>query len=119
MHSHISLGNPVFSSAPETSARGGGLRHFLSAVMRRWQRRKMIATFDAMDDHILRDIGLRREDIVRVVDSFDEMRRPVAALPVSGGIISGIEANIQRPLAASTPPATAGIDAAGDTRKAA
>lgn len=72
---------PVASGMQDHAMRGGGLRGLLRAVTRHWQRRKMIATFEAMDDWVLDDIGLRREDIVRVVDSFDEMRRPKRALP--------------------------------------
>ncbi len=87
MHPDISPSSPLFAGTTGISKRGagrGGLRWFLSAAMRNWQRRKMIATFNAMDDRILSDIGLRREDIVRTVDSFHEMRRTAQA-PVASG----------------------------------
>ncbi len=114
MYSDTSPRNPLFSATPGTYTRGSGLRRLLGAVMRNWQRRKMIATFDAMDDWMLSDIGLRREDIVRVVNSFDEMHAPVPTpvLPVSGVVHSGVGANIQRQPSGDTP-------ASDDTRKAA
>ncbi len=78
MYPDISPRNPLW---PATSGiPGNGVRRLLGAAMRNWQRRKMIATFDAMDDWVLSDIGLRREDIVRTVDSFDQMRTPALAL---------------------------------------
>ena len=48
-------------------AENGLIRRWLGAAFRHWQRRKMIATLEAMDDRILRDIGLIRGDIPRVV----------------------------------------------------
>ncbi len=74
MHPDISPRTPLFPVTPAMMPRFSGLRRLMSAVMRTWQRRKMIATFEAMDDWMLKDIGLRREDIVRTVNSFDEMR---------------------------------------------
>lgn len=73
MYPDISPRTPLYPSASATRPRG--LRRLTSALMRRWQRRKMIATFEAMDDWMLKDIGLRREDIVRTVNGFDEMRQ--------------------------------------------
>ncbi|WP_162497431.1 DUF1127 domain-containing protein [Roseovarius dicentrarchi] len=74
MHSDISSRSPLFPAASGMAPRSNPLTRLLSAAMRTWQRRKMIATFDAMDDWMLNDIGLRREDIVRTVYGFDEMR---------------------------------------------
>ncbi len=74
MHPDISPRKPLFPVTPAMMPRVSGLRRLMSAVMRTWQRRKMIATFEAMDDWMLKDIGLRREDIVRTVNSFEEMR---------------------------------------------
>lgn len=82
MYPDISPRSPLFPGASDMVPRGSGLRRLLRAVMRNWQRRKMIATFEAMDDWMLSDIGLRREDIVRTVNSFDEMHSK--ARPVSG-----------------------------------
>ncbi|WP_308442454.1 DUF1127 domain-containing protein [Aliiroseovarius zhejiangensis] len=42
------------------------------AVIRQWKRRKMTAALQALDDWTLDDIGLRRSDIKRVVDAFDD-----------------------------------------------
>ena len=59
------------------------LRWWHSAVQN-WQRRKMIAALAALDDHILRDIGIPRGEIERVVDGFDARElqmQPVAPEP--------------------------------------
>ncbi len=74
MHPDISPRTHLFPVTPAMMPRRSGLRRLMSAVARTWQRRKMIATFEAMDDWMLKDIGLRREDIVRTVNNFDEMR---------------------------------------------
>lgn len=47
------------------------LRWWQSAF-RRWQRRKMIAALDALDDNTLRNIGFHRSEIEQVVDGLDE-----------------------------------------------
>ncbi|GKY89871.1 DUF1127 domain-containing protein [Sinisalibacter aestuarii] len=63
------------------SKSGEALRRWLRAAFRRWERRKMIAALEAMDDRLLRDIGIYRNDIPRLVDGFDdrELRmRPLA-----------------------------------------
>ena len=60
---------------------GEALRRWLRSAFRRWERRKMIAALEAMDDRLLRDIGIYRNDIARLVDGFDdrELRmRPLA-----------------------------------------
>lgn len=46
-----------------------------------WQRRKMIAALGALNDHLLRDMGIPREEIERVVDGFNarELRIPPIA----------------------------------------
>lgn len=100
MHPDISPSTPLFPAASGISKRGGrgGLRWFLTAAMRNWQRRKMIATFNAMDDHILSDIGLCRGDIERTVDSFDEMRTFASApdLPRAANDPDAIVRNIRK-----------------------
>ncbi|MFZ1479527.1 MAG: DUF1127 domain-containing protein [Paracoccaceae bacterium] len=50
----------------------GHLRRFFGGIVRHWQRRRMIRALQAMDDRLLRDIGLARGDIEAVVDSFDD-----------------------------------------------
>lgn len=42
-----------------------------NSVIQTWQRRKMIAALGALDDHILKDIGIPRGEIERVVDGFN------------------------------------------------
>ncbi|WP_299822101.1 DUF1127 domain-containing protein [uncultured Jannaschia sp.] len=46
----------------------GPLRRWLRRVGRQWMRRRMIAEFQALDDRILRDIGIARGDIRSIVD---------------------------------------------------
>ena len=40
---------------------------FLRRSFRRWYRRKAIAELSRLNDHLLRDIGISRNDIPRVV----------------------------------------------------
>jgi uncharacterized protein YjiS (DUF1127 family) len=58
--------------APHSPAREPLLRRWLAAAATNWRRRKAIAALQALDDRILRDIGIHRGDIWRVVDGFDE-----------------------------------------------
>lgn len=55
-------------------------------AVQNWQRRKMIAALEALDDRILLDIGIDRSEINRVVDGFSdaELRMaPIAPDPKS------------------------------------
>ncbi len=60
------------AARPRPPRRAGPVRRWLAAAMLRWQRGKMIATLDAMDDRILRDIGIDRADIPRIVDDLSD-----------------------------------------------
>lgn len=55
-------------------------RKFQTAV-RNWKRRKMIAALQALNDRTLRDIGIDRSEIARVVDGFDD--RELAMEPMA------------------------------------
>lgn len=66
-----SAGTPLYKSNHLFS------RWFRSAV-RAWQRRKMIAALSALDDRTLRDIGMHRGEIERVVDLFEERELQMA-----------------------------------------
>lgn len=59
---------------------GGWFRRWLGAAALHWQRRKMIAAFEAMDERLLRDIGIYRGDIPRVVDGFSDRELRMAPL---------------------------------------
>ena len=78
MHPYLSHLNYVSPFRPNVhtyrkrAKAGGVLRQWLLAANRHWQRRKMIAVLEAMDDSILKDIGICRGDIPRVVDGFDD-----------------------------------------------
>ena len=61
------------------------LRWWKSAVQN-WQRRKMIAALEALDDRTLMDIGVHRGGIKRVVEGFNEAElrmAPIAPEPTS------------------------------------
>ena len=61
------------------------LRWWKSAVQN-WQRRKMIAALEALDDRTLLDIGVHRGEIRRVVEGFNEAElrmAPIAPEPTS------------------------------------
>ncbi len=73
---------------PADQSRESVFSRWAATAMRRWKRRKMVAALNAMDDRLLSDIGLRRAEIRRVVDAFDDRElgmAPVASTqPVSG-----------------------------------
>lgn len=48
----------------------GGL---IAAIARSYRRRRAIGHLSELDDHLLRDIGIERNDIRRVVDSVDAL----------------------------------------------
>ncbi len=87
MHPYLSYKEFLSQSEPSGRAyrrpanAGGALNRWMSAAARRWRRRKMIAALSAMDDRILKDIGIYRGDIARVVDGFDD--RELAMVPVA------------------------------------
>ncbi len=49
-------------------AKGSPLRRLIKG----WKRRKMMASLESMEDRLLRDIGIQRTDIKRLVYGFDE-----------------------------------------------
>lgn len=59
---------------------GCPVRHMVGAMVRTWQRRIMIALLEAMDDWLLRDIGIDRADILDVVNGFDDRELLMAPL---------------------------------------
>ncbi|WP_432256384.1 DUF1127 domain-containing protein [Limimaricola sp. AA108-03] len=59
----------------------GGIRRWIAAAMRGWQRRKMTAALEAMDDRLMRDIGIYRGDIKNVVYGLDD--RELRMTPVA------------------------------------
>jgi len=85
MHPYLFNPNILFLrplSSPKSAKRPGALRQLAKAAFRNWERRKMIATLHRMDDHLLRDIGIDRSDIPRVVEGFSTRElgmRPVSA----------------------------------------
>ena len=68
------------TARPRPPRPAGPVRRWLAAALRRWQRRKMIAALGAMDDRMLRDIGIDRADIPRVVEGFSDRELRMAPL---------------------------------------
>lgn len=85
--------NALFMSKVRASAKDGIVRRWARAVTKNWKRRRMIAALHAMDDRLLRDIGIYRNDIERVVDGFDERElRMVPIAPPSAATIDNHDA---------------------------
>lgn len=60
---------------------GGAFHNWIRSGYRRWQRRKMVAALEALDDRTLRDIGIHRGEIYDLVSRFDDddlRRKPLA-----------------------------------------
>ena len=74
-------------SAPPGTARRRARRSILEPYARRRRRRIAIAQLKALDDRLLADIGVQRNDIERTVDAMLARRNdtvsPPAALAVS------------------------------------
>lgn len=88
MHPYLTHQNYLSPSMPYARAHrkcaemgGGLLRRWLRAVVRNWKRRKMIAALQALDDRLLKDIGIYRTDIPRIVAGFDD--RELGMVPVA------------------------------------
>lgn len=86
MHPHVFKSNnhhfPPPRAASPRNRKPGAFRHWLQTAFHRWQRGKMIETLRGMDDRLLRDIGIDRSDIPRVVDGLTDCElsmRPVSS----------------------------------------
>jgi uncharacterized protein YjiS (DUF1127 family) len=74
---------PHMPHARHATPRGGILRRVLARLVRDWQRRRMIHALDALDDRILRDIGIERGRIAEVVEGFDDRELRMAPVATS------------------------------------
>lgn len=85
MHPHVFKSNTPHFPPPRTASqrdsKPGAFRRWLRSTFLQWQRRKMIETLRGMDDRLLRDIGIDRSDIPRVVDCLTD--RELSMRPVS------------------------------------
>ncbi|MGR3550666.1 DUF1127 domain-containing protein [Pseudooceanicola sp.] len=86
MHPYMLNRNAPFlsqSNAPPLPAiaRRGLLRRIFGSIVHNWKRHRMIAALEAMDDHLLRDIGIHRSEILHVVDGLTA--RELSMPPVS------------------------------------
>ena len=52
----------------------GGL---IGAIVRRYRRRRAVVHLSELNDHLLRDIGIKRSDIRHVVDGAGRPEKPV------------------------------------------
>lgn len=68
------------AASPLSAQKPKGFLHWWQKGFRGWQRQRMIATLAALDDRTLSDIGLRRGDIERVVDGFDDTELRMAPI---------------------------------------
>ncbi|WP_223306325.1 MULTISPECIES: DUF1127 domain-containing protein [Mameliella] len=88
MHPHVFKSNthhfPLPRTASQRSRKPGAFRRWLRTAFHHWQRRKMIETLRGMDDRLLRDIGIDRSDIPRVVDGLAD--RELSMRPVSSDV---------------------------------
>lgn len=81
--------SPQCAADPILKARGMTLIiHLWNNVVRHWQRRKMIAALNGLDDRILLDIGVPRGEIESFVDGLSSAElwmAPIApeSLPVT------------------------------------
>lgn len=74
---------PPAVQAPDRKPDGaaGG---WLAAVIRRWKRRRMAAALEAMDDRLLRDMGIFRGDITHRVAGFSDRELGMVPLAAPG-----------------------------------
>ena len=66
----------------------GAVQRLFGGLVRGWQRRGMIRVFEAMDDRLLRDIGVERGDIKDMVNAFDDRELRMVPLPRPLGAIT-------------------------------
>lgn len=72
--------NPDFRPL-QASQRFDIIHRVSQSVVRKWRRRKLIATLEALDDRLLRDIGIVRGDIKHLVDGIND--RKLRMVPVA------------------------------------
>lgn len=75
---------PPPRAASQRNRKPGAFRRWLRTTFLQWQRRKMIETLRGMDDRLLRDIGIGRSDIPRVVNGLTD--RELSMRPVSSDV---------------------------------
>lgn len=74
-------GSALISNTSQAIAKMGDLRGAMRLMARKWNRRKMNAMLEAMDDHLLNDIGIARHQIARLVDGLDD--RELRMVPIA------------------------------------
>lgn len=71
----IYITRQTLDPAPQkrSEGEGGGLfQRLFGGILRDWQRRRMIDELEALDDQLLKDIGINRGDIERLASEFHE-----------------------------------------------
>ena len=88
MHPHVFKSKTPHFPPPRTARqrnrKPGAFRRWLRTTFLQWQRRKMIKNLRGMDDRLLRDIGIDRSDIPRVVNALTD--RELSMRPVSSDV---------------------------------
>lgn len=69
---HISPAIPYMHAQSQRERLDVAMRSWLKTATRNWKRRKMIAELEAMDDHLLLDIGIPRRGIRKAINSWEE-----------------------------------------------
>ncbi|NUH63940.1 DUF1127 domain-containing protein [Sulfitobacter sp. S0837] len=74
MYAYFIANYAPFKSSPASpkpvgrfAAKPGALRRGLQAIRQSWKRRQTIYALQELDEHVLRDIGLQREQIPMIV----------------------------------------------------
>lgn len=80
-HNNLSSSLPYVRTARKRTTAVGGFRNWVQSAYRHWQRNKMIAALESLDDATLRDIGVCRGEIHSIVDGFDD--HELAKVPVA------------------------------------
>lgn len=83
-HTNNLIDQPQAANRPSGCFGLGSIRRWLGRTTRKWQERKMAAALHALEDRILRDIGMQRSDIESIVRGFDDRElqmTPLATLP--------------------------------------
>lgn len=83
MYAYFIANYAPFKSSP-ASPKPGALHRGLRAIRLSWQRRRTISALQELDDYVLRDIGLRREQIPMIVNNMQvsDMRKEGTPPPI-------------------------------------
>gem|GEM_PF-5193830 len=90
MSIHVETPNAYSAAFSRKHEEGNIVTRFLLTRLSNWQKRRMIAAFERLDDRILADIGLTRGDIPNVIEGLEP-----------GGLRNSADGGLQAAQAAS------------------